>query len=88
MPAVGVSSRAPAPAVEEGASFWSDPIMSFGSFPHHILSPPTSQVLLFVGRAGGEQIVNPQLLKSVKSLCVFPPFEVLCLRTATSCFTC
>ena len=73
------AGRTPAPGVGEGALFWWDPIMSFGSFHRHILSPPTSQVLLFVGRAGQGQIVNPQLLESVKTLYVFPASEGLCL---------
>lgn len=60
-----------------GASFWWDLIMSFGSFHRHILSPPASQVLLFVGRAGRGQIVNPQLLESVKTLYVFPASQGL-----------
>lgn len=37
--------------LEEGL-VWSDLIMSFGSFHHHILSPPTSQVK--AGAGGGK----------------------------------
>ena len=62
-----------------GALLWWGPIMSLGSFHRHTLSPPASQVLLLVGRAGQGQIINPQLLESAKTLYVFPTSEGLCL---------